>query len=127
MSTLTLIISMSQRYYLRKKDAANWQNFCLEFTGDLLINLTIWLFSWKIFNVAIEVEERISRMSHAICLKIRKIIGLTMITVISTSLIISFSVIIAKNGDSDVNGISILWITITITIACNIVYGMALW
>lgn len=49
-----------------------WLYFTLNAFSGFFLDITIWEFSFQLFNVSVEIEERLSRKKHPLTKRARK-------------------------------------------------------
>ena len=76
LSVVTVILDMVSRcYYKRSLENENtilWLYFTLNAFTSFFINITIWEFSFQLFNVSVEIEERLSKKKHTLTKRARR-------------------------------------------------------
>ena len=88
-----LFFNMTTRCYTRKSEKNNnnifWVEISLSCLMAIFLNITIWEFSWQLFNVSVEVEERLSKNKHKLNKRTRKTVNIVVVVMIITSFIFS--------------------------------------
>ena len=88
-----LFFNMKTRCYTRQseKNSNNifWVEISLSCLMAIFLNITIWEFSWQLFNVSVEVEERLSKNKHKLNKRTRKTVNFVVVVMIITSFIFS--------------------------------------
>jgi hypothetical protein len=89
LAAFTIILNMVCRSYTRNstRNGNNlyWVEICLVGLLDILLNITIWEFSWQLFNVSVEVDEKICRTKHKLTKRVRKAVEIVVVVLIAIS------------------------------------------
>jgi hypothetical protein len=93
LAAITIILNMVCRSYKRNstRNSNNiyWVEICLDSLMNILLNVTIWEFSWQLFNVSVEVDEKICRTKHKLTKRVRKVVEIVVVVLIGISFIFS--------------------------------------
>lgn len=85
-TTISVMVDRSYgRNSARNDNNSRVVNVFLSVLVDTLLNITIWEFSWQLFNVSIEVDEKICRAKHKLTKCIRKALEIGVIALIILS------------------------------------------
>ena len=93
LAAISIILNMVSRSYTRnstrKSNKILLVVICLDSLACILINVTIWEFSWQLFNVSVEVDEKICRTKHKLTKRVRKAVEIVVVVLIGISFIFS--------------------------------------
>ena len=89
LADITIILNMVCRSYTRNSERNStilfWIVTCLNSLVSILLNVTIWEFSWQLFNVSVEVDEKICRTKHKLTKRVRKVVEIVVVVLIGIS------------------------------------------
>jgi regulatory protein YycH of two-component signal transduction system YycFG len=89
LAAITIILNMVCRSYTRNSARNStilfWIVTCLNSLVSILLNVTIWEFSWQLFNVSVEVDEKICRTKHKLTKRVRKAVEIVVVVLIGIS------------------------------------------
>jgi hypothetical protein len=91
LAVIQIVLNMAARSYARHSHKNNnnmfWVEVSLNNLMAIMLNITIWEFSWQLFNVSVEVEERLSRTKHKLTKCTRKTVNIVVVVFICISFI----------------------------------------